>query len=163
MIKACLAALTLASAAAPTLADPVKVGDVTLDKAWTRATPKGADVAAGYLTIHNNGATPDKLTGGAADFGVVEIHEMKSENGVMQMRALPNGLNIPAHTTIRLSPGGYHVMFTHLTKPLVKGDTVKATLTFEHAGSAEVEFPVENAGASGPGQGKGGDMGGMKM
>ena len=149
-------ATALALAVAPAFADPVKVGDIAVDKAWARATPKGAEVGAGYLIIRNDGATPDRLIGGTADFAAVEIHEMKTENGVMQMRELKNGLNIPAHSTIKLAPGGYHVMFTHLTKPLAKGDTVKATLSFEHAGSVEVAFPVEAVGAAGP-------MGGMKM
>ena len=104
-------ALALALIAAPAFAQEFKAGDITVEKAWTRATPKGADAGAGYLTIHNNGATPDKLTGGAADFAAVEIHMMKTENGVMQMRELKEGLNIPAHGTIRLAPGGYHLMF----------------------------------------------------
>ena len=90
------------------------------------------------MSIHNNGATPDTLTGGSADFATVEIHEMKMENGVMKMRRARDGLNIPAHGTVRLAPSGYHVMFTHLTKPLTKGEKVKATLTFEHAGPVEV-------------------------
>ena len=156
-------ALALSGAAAPALAQEYKTGDITVDKAWSRATPKGAGAGAGYLTIHNNGATPDKLTGGSADFGAVEIHEMKTDNGVMKMRELKDGLNIPAHGTVRFAPGGYHVMFTHLTKPLAKGDKVTATLTFEHAGSVAVEFPVEAVGAAAPSPEAGGDMKGMKM
>ena len=156
-------ALALAGAAAPALAQEFKAGDITIDKAWARATPKGADVGAGYFVVHNNGATPDTLTGGTADFASVEIHEMKKEGAVMKMAQLKNGLNIPAHGTIRLAPAGYHVMFTHLTKPLVKGEKVTATLTFEHAGPVAVEFPVEGVGAAGAAPMKGGAMGGMKM
>ena len=106
--------------------------------------------ASGYLTIQNKGAAPDRLTGGTADFATVEIHQMKSENGVSQMRQLKDGLSIPAHGSVGLSPGGYHVMFTHLTHPLTKGESVKATLNFEHAGPVEVEFSVMGIGASGP-------------
>ena len=162
-LQALALALALAGSAAPALAQEFKAGDVTVDKAWARATPKGAEVGVAYFVIHNNGATPERLTGGSADFATVEIHEMKTEGGVMKMAELKNGLNIPAHATIRLAPGGYHVMFTHLTKPLAKGDKVKATLTFDPAGSVEVEFPVEEVGASGPMPTKGGAMGGMKM
>ena len=85
---------------------------------------------------------------------------MKMEKGVMQMRELKDGLAIPAHGMVRLSPGGYHIMFTHLTRPLEKGSKVTATLSFEHGGSVAVEFPVEDVGAGGP---AGGDMKGMKM
>ena len=157
-------ALALALSAAPALAQEFKAGDITVDKAWTRATPKGAGAGAGYLTIHNNGATPDRLTGGSADFAAVEIHEMKTENGVMQMRELKDGLNIPAHGTVRLAPGGYHIMFTGLKRPLVEGEVAKTTLTFERAGSVEVDFAVEGVGAAGPAPAAATPgMGGMKM
>ena len=114
------------------------------------------------MTIENKGATPDRLTGGSADFATVEIHQMKSENGVMEMREVPGGLNIPAHGSVGLAPSGYHIMFTHLAHPLTKGESVKATLRFEHAGPIEVEFPVMGIGAPAPG-GAGGAMKGMKM
>ena len=164
MTRKTVFALALAlCGAAPAVAQEFKAGDITVDKAWSRASPKSADVGAGYLTIHNTGAAPDRLTGGSADFGAVEIHEMKSDNGVMTMRELKDGLNIPAHGTIRLAPGGYHIMFTHLAKPLEKGAKVSATLNFEHAGPVAVEFPVEAIGAAGPAPTKGDDMKGMKM
>ena len=155
-------ALALALSAAPALAQEFKAGDVVVEKPWARATPKGAEVGGGYLDIQNNGATPDRLTGGSADFATVEIHQMKSENGVMEMRQLKDGLDIPAHGSVALSPGGYHLMFTHLTHPLTKGESIKATLNFEHAGPVEVEFSVMGIGATGTG-GTGGAMKGMKM
>ena len=154
-------ALAFAISAAPALAQEFKAGDIVIEKPWARATPKGAEVGGGYLTIHNNGATPDRLTGGTADFAHVEVHQMKSVNGVMEMRELKEGLAIPAHGSVALSPGGYHIMFTHLAHPLMKGESVKATLKFEHAGPVEVEFNVMGIGAAGPGGMKG--MKGMKM
>ena len=156
-------AFALAVGAAPALAQEFKAGDIVVEKPWARATPKGAEVGGAYMTIENNGATPDRLTGGSVDFATVEIHEMKSDNGVMEMREVTGGLNIPAHGTVGFAPGGYHVMFTHLAHPLTTGDTVKATLNFEHAGPVEVEFKVLGVGAPGTGGMKGGAMGGMKM
>ena len=160
---AAAAALTF-SFAAPASADPVKAGDLTIDHAWARATPKGAAVGAAYLTIHNDGASADKLTGISVDFATAEIHEMKKSNGVMQMRAVPDGLEIPAHGTVTLAPGGYHVMLVGLKHPLAKGDTVQATLTFAHAGEVKVAVPVLAVGAAGPAPGHDKtDMPGMKM
>jgi periplasmic copper chaperone A len=157
-------AIALTLTAAPALAQEFKAGDIVIEKPWARATPKGAEVAGAYMTIQNKGATPDRLTGGSADFASVEIHETKSQNGVMEMREVAGGLNIPAHGSVGFAPGGYHVMFTHLAHPLTKGDTVKATLNFEHAGPIEVEFKVLGVGAAGTGGSmKGGAMGGMKM
>jgi len=155
--KFALAAL-LTLAAAPAFAGEAEKGDLMIMDAWSRATPKGAAVGGGYLTVHNQGAA-DKLIGGSADFADVEIHEMKTANGVMQMRELKGGLDVPPHGVVKLSPGGYHLMFVNLKKPLVKGEKDKVTLTFEHAGQITVDFDVKGVGASeGAGQ-----MGGMKM
>src|SRR5271154_7407283 len=120
-------AFALAVGAAPALAQEFKAGDIVIEKPWARATPKGAEVGGAYMTIENKGATPDRLTGGSADFATVEIHEMKSENGVMEMREVTGGLDIPAHGSVGLAPGGYPLLFTHPPHPLAKGYTVKAT------------------------------------
>ncbi len=156
-------ALAIAASAAPASAEDAKPGDIVIQKPWARATPKGADVGAGYLTIRNNGATADRLTGGTADFATVEVHQMKMEGGVMKMTEMKDGLSIPAHSSVGLAPSGYHLMFTHLTRPLTKGETVEATLNFAHAGPVEVHFPVMAIGAAAPAPMKGGAMGGMKM
>jgi periplasmic copper chaperone A len=157
-----LLALALALNAAPALAQEFKAGDIAVVKPWARATPKGAEVGGAYLTIENKGASPDRLTGAKADFATVEVHEMRSANGVSEMREVKEGLIIPAHGSIMLSPGGYHLMLTHLSRPLAKGESVKATLTFEHAGPVDVVFPVMGIGAAGAG-GAEGAMKGMKM
>ena len=162
-LQALTLTLAVAGCAAPALAQDIKAADITIQKPWARATPKGADVGGAYFVIRNDGAQPDRLTGGTADFATVEIHQMKSEAGVMKMEELKDGLPISAHSSVGFAPGGYHVMFTHLTHPLNKGETIKATLTFERAGPIEVTFPILAVGASGPGAAKGGDMGGMKM
>ena len=160
--KAALAALLIMTVA-PAWADDIKIGDITIQNAWARATPKGAEVGVGYLTIRNNGASADKLTGGSADFGAVQLHEMSVANGVMKMRQVDDGLTVPAHGTVTLAPNGYHLMFVGLKQPFVKGQGVKATLTFEHAGSAQVNFDVRGLGAAAPAPAKSDSMGGMKM
>ena len=160
MLKILAFATLVALAAAPTRADDVKAGDLTIVQPWARATPKGAAVGAAYLTIKNDGATADKLTGGKADFGTLQVHEMSMTGGVMKMRELTDGLTIPAHGSVTLAPGGYHLMFVDLKSPLVKGEPVKATLNFEHAGAVDVTFDVRAVGAAAP---KGNGMGGMKM
>lgn len=141
-----LVGLSLALAGAPALA-----GEISLDRPWSRATPAGAKVGAGYVLIKNAGSANDKLVSATADVaGKVEIHEMKMDNGVMKMRPIAN-LDIPAGKSIELKPGGYHIMFEELKQPLKTGDVVKGSLTFEKAGTLPVEFKVEAMGASGGG------------
>jgi copper(I)-binding protein len=136
--------------AGPVLGHDFTVGSLKIDHPWTRATPKGAAVAGGYLKITNNGSTPDKLIGGSfANAGRFEIHEMKMENGVMLMRAIPGGLEIKPGQTVELKPGGYHVMFMDLKVPVEQGKRVKGTLVFEKAGNVDVEYAVEAIGGSG--------------
>ena len=126
-----------------------KVGSLEIGHPWTRATPKGADVAGGFLKITNNGTEDDRLVSVSVD-GIqrVEIHEMKTENGVMSMRPLKDGLLIPAGATVELKPGSFHVMMFGLTQPFVEGSMVKGKITFEKAGSADLEFKVEPVGAN---------------
>jgi periplasmic copper chaperone A len=116
---------------------------------WSRATPKGAKTAAGYMAIKNTGSTTDRLTGGAlAGAGTARIHEMTTEGGVEKMRVLSDGLEVKPGETIELKPGRIHLMFTDLKAPLTKGQTIKGTLTFEKAGTVDVEYAIEGMGAS---------------
>jgi copper(I)-binding protein len=126
---------------------------------YSRATPKGATVGAGYMKITNNGTAPDRLISSSSDVaGKVEVHEMTMDKGVMKMRPLKGGLEIKPGETVILKPGSFHVMFVGLKKPLRKGDHVKATLVFEKAGKGDVDFDVLAMGAK-----PGADMPGMKM
>ena len=91
----------------------VKAGDLVITQAWSRATPSGAKIGGGYLTIENKGSAPDRLVGGSADIaGKVEVHEMAMNNGVMTMRPLDKGLAIDPGKTVKLAPGGYHLMMS---------------------------------------------------
>lgn len=133
------------------LANDVKAGDLVISHAWTRATPGGAKIAGGYLTIENKGAAPDRLIGGAGDVaGKVEIHEMAMDNGVMKMRPLDKGLAIEPGKTVKLAPGGYHLMLLDLRKPFKQGDKVPVTLEFEKAGKVALSLDVQGVGAQGP-------------
>jgi len=126
-----------------------KLGDLTVTSPWTRATPGGAKIAGGYLKITNNGTAADRFIGAKSDTADhVEIHEMSMSDGVMKMRPLPNGLEIKPGETVELKSGGYHLMFMDLKQPLKQGDTLKATLQFEKAGSLDVNFNVNALGAT---------------
>jgi copper(I)-binding protein len=142
------AALALAlSFAQAAMAHEYKLGDLTIGHPWSRATLPGAKVAAGYLTVKNNGSTPDRLIAVSADIsGKGEIHEMTVKDGVMNMRLLADGVEIPVGGEVKLEPGSYHLMFKELKAPAVEGVKFPGMLTFEEAGTVKVEFAVEKAG-----------------
>jgi copper(I)-binding protein len=125
-----------------------KLGPLVIEAPWTRATPGGSQVAAGYLKITNTGSEPDRLVGGALPVAnAVEVHEMTMTGGVMKMRKLDRGLEIAPGQSVELKPGGYHLMFTGLRGALKQGETIKGTLSFAKAGSIEVEYHVAAIGA----------------
>jgi periplasmic copper chaperone A len=137
--------------AAPARAQEVKAGDLVITQAWSRATPNGAKIGGGYLTIENRGSAPDRLIGGSTDAASkLEVHEMSMKDGVMTMRPLDDGLTIDPGKTVKLAPGGYHLMMFDLKNPLKQGETVPITLKFEKAGDVKVTLAVQGIGAQGP-------------
>jgi copper(I)-binding protein len=143
--------------AAPVRAEEVKAGDLVISQAWSRATPGGAKIAGGYLTIENKGSTPDRLVGGAGEVAAkVELHEMAMNNGVMTMRPLDKGLTIEPGKPVKLAPGGLHLMLIDLKNPLKQGDKVPLTLEFEKAGKVNLSLDVQGVGAQGPAATSGG-------
>ncbi|WEK52336.1 MAG: copper chaperone PCu(A)C [Candidatus Kaistia colombiensis] len=145
-----LSLLFAASLAAPALAD-VTAGPLLISEAWARATPPGARVGGGYLTVKNTGSEPDTLVAVASPVAEkTELHLMKTEDGVMTMRPAAEGVEIPAGGTLTLEPGGYHVMFIRPKAPFVQGESVPLTLTFAKAGSVDITLTVSPIGAAGP-------------
>ncbi|MBA1155233.1 DUF1775 domain-containing protein [Microvirga mediterraneensis] len=125
----------------------VKAGTLSLEQAWSRATPGGAKVGGGYVSITNTGAAPDRLIGGSFPLASkVEVHEMRLDGDVMRMKPVEGGLEIKPGATVELKPGGLHLMFMDLKEPLKEGQTVKGTLVFEKAGPVEVEYAVRGMG-----------------
>jgi copper(I)-binding protein len=135
----------------PAQADEMRAGDLVISQAWSRATPGGAKIGGGYLTIENKGSAPDRLIGGTWDANAkVEVHEMATRDGVMTMRPLDQGLTIEPGKTVRLAPGGIHLMLFDLKGPFKQGDKVPVTLEFERAGKVTFSLDVQGIGAQGP-------------
>lgn len=155
MAALALAAPLLVVAAQPAaIAHEVKAGNLEVQQPWSRATPPGAKVAGGYFVIINSGDTPDRLVSATADIaGRVEIHEMNVKDGIMTMREMPNGIEVPAKGEVAFKPGSYHVMFLDLKKAPKQGEAFAGTLTFEKAGTVSVSFAVEAIGATPTGKG----------
>lgn len=131
-------------------ATETKIGDLVIEQPWSRATPPGVKVAAGYMIIHNTGAAADTLLGGSASIADrIEVHESSEKDGVASMRKLDQGLEIPANGSVELKPGGLHLMLMGLKGALVAGEPVQLVLNFEKAGSVTVEFAVSPLGAGG--------------
>ena len=128
--------------------------NVSVQSAWARATVQGQKATGAFMTLTAKTATT--LVGVSTSVaGVAEVHEMKMDNNVMQMRALPDGLPLPAGKAVALQPGGYHVMLMDLKLPLQKDTIIPLTLRFKDAkgveSSVEIKVPVSQVA---PGGGK---------
>jgi copper(I)-binding protein len=120
--------------------------DIIVSDPWIRETVAGQSGTAAYVTIQNKGSGDDRLLSiGAPPPITATLHETSTENGVSSMRALENGLAVPAGATIPLNPGRAHIMTTGLTTPLRAGETLKLTLRFERSGEKIVDFKVAPA------------------
>jgi hypothetical protein len=119
-------------------AQPVEIKD-----AWIRGTVGGQKATGAFMSLTSR--APARLVAAASPAaGVVEIHNMKMDGGVMRMFAV-DGIELPANRTVKLAPGGYHVMMMDLKRTLKAGERVPLRLTFELAGKKRetVELEVE--------------------
>src|SRR6267142_4814011 len=134
--------LCLALAASPALAQ------IKIENAWARATPPGAKIAAGYLTIRNEASAPDKLVAASSPAAEkVETHVTLKEGDVFRMREV-KGYDIPARGSFELKPGGAHLMFVNIKAPFKEGEKIPVRLRFEKAGEVKAEFHVGRLGAA---------------
>ncbi|MBL0123862.1 MAG: copper chaperone PCu(A)C [Betaproteobacteria bacterium] len=105
--------------------------EVKVDQPWVRGTIAAQKSTGAFMTLTSD--KPVSLVSAASPAAkIVEIHEMKIENNVMKMKAMPKLDIVPGKPT-ELKPGSYHVMLIELVKPLSKGDSVPLTLEFKDA------------------------------
>lgn len=133
---AVFAALAM-SAASNVYAQPVEIKN-----SWVRTAVPGQKATGAFMTLTAKDGL--KLVGGSSPAaGVTEIHEMKMEGDVMRMRALKDGLPLPAGQAVELKPGGYHVMLMDLKAPLPKDTSIPLTLVFKDAKGVESKMEIK--------------------
>lgn len=122
-------------------AQPLHAADVKVDDPWVRGTVKGQMATGAFMAITASEAAA-LVSASSPVAGVVEIHTMKMEDGVMKMRPIPR-LDLPAGKPVALEPGGYHVMLMDLKQPLKAGEMVPITLKLEGRDKAVTTLDVQ--------------------
>ena len=124
---------------------------VSISEPWVRATTSQQKATGAFMKLE--ASRPMALVGARSPVaGVVEVHEMATETGVMKMRAIPK-LALPAGKVTELRPGSYHIMLMDLKAPLTAGEKVAVTLLLEdeqqqrHEQTVTAEVRPLNAGA----------------
>ena len=107
--------------------------------------PVTRDEAAVYFEVVNSAETTDTLVSAACELsGSAMIHGMGA-GGPAEMAALER-LPIPAHHSVRLEPGGLHLMLMDLDRIPPAGDNLNLTLRFARAGTVTFAVPVRPYG-----------------
>lgn len=119
------------------------ISDLEIVHPWAKTSLKGVPNSAAYMVITNTGDADDRLVAVSAEVSEsAELHTMRMEDGVMRMRRITDGLNLPAGEPVVLEPGGKHIMLIGLRRQLKPGDSFDLSLTFENAGEHTVEVRV---------------------
>jgi periplasmic copper chaperone A len=129
-------------AQAPVHATEYRAGTLVVSQPWSPPTPPVASVGAVYFSITNGGPKADQLLSVDTPIArVVEIHESREVQGSIRMREVPS-VECPPGATVKIAPGGLHVMLLGLTRPLTAGMTFPASLHFRDAGVINVQVQV---------------------
>lgn len=141
-----LMAAALALGAPLAGAQGAKHGAIEIVHPWARATAPGQAAGGGFLEIRNGGAADRLVAASSAAAARVELHRMTMEGDVMRMRQV-DAIDLPAGGRVALEPGGLHLMFMGLKRPLAAGSRIPLKLKFEKAGELTVEVKVDAATA----------------
>lgn len=143
LLKKSLLLLALLSSSLFAAAHDYQVGELQIEHPWSREMPPVAPTTAAYFILHNRGASADRLLSVASPVaGKAELHQHLHEDGVMKMQQVQDVL-IPAAGEARFEPMGYHVMLFNLKQQLKVGERFPLRLTFEKAGTVEVDVQVQ--------------------
>jgi copper(I)-binding protein len=127
-------------------------GPIRIESSWARATPPGGKAGGAFVTLRNTGDAPDRLVSAMSGIAErVELHTHIKDGDVMRMREVEGGIPLPPGETVMLQPGGLHIMLLGLSQGLKADSRFPLTLTFEKAGSVQIDVPVQAMGSMGPG------------
>jgi periplasmic copper chaperone A len=131
-----------APAQAPPQAADYRAGDMVVAQPWSRPTPPVATVGVAYFSMTNVGPKADSLIAISSPIArKVEIHESRTVQGMVQMRAVAS-VECPPGATVKIEPGGLHVMLLDLSRPLAAGTEFPLSLRFRDAGVLTVQVRV---------------------
>jgi len=144
-VKNIVIATTVIFASLSLWAQEAKTGRVIISGAYSKATVAGQTAGSGFMKITSTGPS-DQLVGVSSPAATeVQMHSMIMDGNTMKMRQMGT-IEIPANSSVELSPGGLHLMLMGLKNPLKAGDIIKIKLKFASSGEVEVNFPVQSMG-----------------
>lgn len=98
-----------------------------------RIAPAGAETAAIYFTVRNQGAVVDTLRGISSGAGAISLHETMAGDASMSPLL---SVAVPAAGDVTFAAGSRHGMLEQFARPIAVGDTI--TLDFDFARSGHL-------------------------
>lgn len=148
MLRRFPALIAIVAIASLAVGQEYPLGTLLIQHPWSRATAEGMPMGVAYLSITNHGKVADTLLAASTPAaGSVEIHQTTIVDGMARMRPLP-GIEIAPGATVKIEPGGTHLMLVDLKAPLTAGKSVPLTLEFRVAGHVTVQLQVESGDAA---------------
>lgn len=122
------------------------LAEVTVADAYARTARPGAPTAAAFMVLRNDGDAAVTLVAAESDVAArAELHtHIDAGDGVLQMRKVAGGFEIPAGGERLLQRGGDHVMLMGVTETLETGGAIALTLRFDGADPIKLDVPVDN-------------------
>ena len=117
---------------------------IKISNSWARLQPPSSRMSAAYMEVQNAGESADALIGASCSCAKsVELHVMTEKDGMMNMRQVER-FEVAPGATIKLEPGGAHLMIMGLKEPLSVEKALDIELVFERAGKLAVTVPVKD-------------------
>jgi len=121
----------------------VASAELDIHNAWIKNLPPAVPVRAGYMTIRNAGANAISIIAIRSDaFASVEIHRTIAEDGMMRMEAVPT-LIIEPDSTVKLAPGGLHLMMMNPAEPTKPGDVLQIVIELDDGSTQNLNMTVK--------------------
>ena len=122
---------------------PLALAELQIGDAWIKDLPPSVPVRAGYMTIHNPDSGSRRIVAAASEsFASVEIHESLMQDGMMRMEQRDE-LVIDAGATVRLEPGGLHLMMMQPKQPIKPGEVHRLSLELDDGTRLEIDMTVK--------------------
>tara|TARA_B100000029_G_scaffold512532_1_gene609428 strand:+ start:337 stop:783 length:447 start_codon:yes stop_codon:yes gene_type:complete len=121
---------------------------VDISDLWISEAPPTMSVLVAYVTLKNNSEIPLSLTSISCPlFSSIEIHRSIVKNDIVSMERY-SALEIPSKSSIKLSPGDYHLMLFNPEKPLRIGDTPVFIFSFSDGTQIPVTAAIRKRSSS---------------
>jgi periplasmic copper chaperone A len=139
-VTACVVAgggLLAGCAQAASATTPIQVGTVAIPQPAAGGTTTDA-----YLVIQNHGPADRLISARTSEGGLVTFRGPARGGSGISMRTVPD-IEIPARTTVRFVPNGFHLLITDARR-LRGGTEITLRLDFARAGWIPVQAEITN-------------------